>query len=46
LGAKEVKLVKYITSGEVNSNMEKVVGYAGIIIKQPAIIVWAMNLTG
>jgi AmmeMemoRadiSam system protein B len=33
LGAKEAELVKYMTSGEVNGNMEKVVGYAGMIIK-------------
>lgn len=33
LGAKEAELVKYMTSGEVNGDMEKVVGYAGMIIK-------------
>jgi AmmeMemoRadiSam system protein B len=33
LGAREAELVKYMTSGEVNGNREKVVGYAGMIIK-------------
>jgi hypothetical protein len=33
LGAKEAELVKYMTSGEVSGDMEKVVGYAGMIIK-------------
>ncbi len=33
LGAKEAELVKYMTSGEVSGDMEKVVGYAGLIIK-------------
>jgi MEMO1 family protein len=33
LGAQEAELVKYMTSGEVNGNMDKVVGYAGMIIK-------------
>jgi MEMO1 family protein len=33
LGAKEAELVKYMTSGEVTGDMEKVVGYAGMIIK-------------
>lgn len=33
LGAKEVNLVKYMTSGEVSGDMDKVVGYAGLIIK-------------
>ena len=33
LGAKEAELVKYRTSGEVSGNMQKVVGYAGMIIK-------------
>ncbi len=32
LGAKEAELVKYMTSGEVSGDMEKVVGYAGMII--------------
>ena len=32
LGAKEAELVKYMTSGEVSGDMEKVVGYAGLII--------------
>ena len=33
MGAKEAELVKYMTSGEVNGDMEKVVGYAGMIIR-------------
>ncbi|MBI4699075.1 MAG: AmmeMemoRadiSam system protein B [Nitrospirae bacterium] len=33
LGAKEADLVKYMTSGEVNNDYERVVGYAGVIIK-------------
>ena len=33
LGAKEAELVMYMTSGEVNGDMEKVVGYAVMIIK-------------
>ena len=33
LGAKEAELVKYMTSGEVSGDMEKVVGYASMIIK-------------
>ena len=33
LGAREAELVKYMTSGEVSGDMEKVVGYAGMIIK-------------
>ena len=33
LGATEAELVKYMTSGEVRGDMEKVVGYAGLIIK-------------
>jgi MEMO1 family protein len=33
LGAKEAKLVQYMTSGEVSGDMENVVGYAGMIIK-------------
>jgi len=32
LGAKEAELVKYMTSGEVSGDMEKVVGYAGMIV--------------
>lgn len=32
LGAKEAELVKYMTSGEVSGDMEKVVSYAGLII--------------
>jgi MEMO1 family protein len=33
LGAKEAELVRYMTSGDVSGDMEKVVGYAGMIIK-------------
>lgn len=33
IGAKKALLAKYMTSGEVNGNMDKVVGYAGLIIK-------------
>jgi AmmeMemoRadiSam system protein B len=33
LGAKEAKLVKYATSGDINRDYHRVVGYAGVIIK-------------
>lgn len=33
MGAKEAILAKYMTSGEVNGDMNHVVGYAGLIIK-------------
>jgi AmmeMemoRadiSam system protein B len=33
LGAKEARLVKYATSGDVSGDYEQVVGYAGIIVK-------------
>lgn len=33
LGAKEAKLVKYSTSGEVNGDFAHVVGYAGVLVK-------------
>lgn len=33
LGAKEAKLVKYATSGDVSGDYEHVVGYAGVIVK-------------
>jgi AmmeMemoRadiSam system protein B len=33
LGAKEARLVKYATSGEVSGDFDRVVGYAGITIK-------------
>ncbi len=33
LGAKEARLVKYATSGDVSGDYERVVGYAGLIIK-------------
>jgi AmmeMemoRadiSam system protein B len=32
LGAKQAELVRYATSGDVNGDMQEVVGYAGIII--------------
>ncbi len=33
LGAKEAKLIKYATSGEVSGDYDHVVGYAGVIVK-------------
>ncbi|MBI5049833.1 MAG: AmmeMemoRadiSam system protein B [Nitrospirae bacterium] len=33
LGAKKAALVKYMTSGDVSGDYERVVGYAGVIIK-------------
>jgi AmmeMemoRadiSam system protein B len=33
LGAREAALVKYMTSGEVNGDFSRVVGYAGIMVK-------------
>ena len=33
LGAAEAELIRYATSGEVNHDYQKVVGYAGLIIK-------------
>ena len=33
LGAKQAELVRYATSGEVNGDMQGVVGYAGIVIR-------------
>lgn len=33
LGAKEARLIKYATSGDVSGDYEQVVGYSGIIIK-------------
>jgi MEMO1 family protein len=33
LGATEAELVRYATSGDVNGDMQEVVGYAGMIIK-------------
>ena len=33
LGATEAELVRYATSGEVNGDMQEVVGYAGMLIK-------------
>jgi AmmeMemoRadiSam system protein B len=33
LGGTEAELVRYATSGEVNGDMQEVVGYAGILIK-------------
>ncbi|MBM15065.1 MAG: AmmeMemoRadiSam system protein B [Nitrospina sp.] len=32
LGAKKAEVVKYITSGEINGDKNKVVGYAGVIV--------------
>ena len=32
LGAKQARLVKYMTSGETSGDYEQVVGYAGLII--------------
>ena len=36
LAATEATLVKYATSGEVNGNLDRVVGYAGFIMTSPA----------
>jgi AmmeMemoRadiSam system protein B len=33
LGAKEAVLLKYMTSGEINRDLSRVVGYAGILVK-------------
>lgn len=33
LGAKEAKLLKYATSGDVSGDYERVVGYAGVVVK-------------
>ena len=33
MGAKEARLVKYMTSGETTGDMNEVVGYAGIVVK-------------
>ena len=33
LGAKEARLVKYMTSGETSGDYTQVVGYAGMVIK-------------
>lgn len=33
LGAKEAKLVRYATSGDINGDRDQVVGYAGMIIR-------------
>jgi AmmeMemoRadiSam system protein B len=33
LGAGEARLIKYATSGEVSGDFDRVVGYAGIVIK-------------
>jgi AmmeMemoRadiSam system protein B len=33
LGATEARLVKYATSGEISGDYERVVGYAGVVIK-------------
>ncbi|MFZ3090018.1 MAG: AmmeMemoRadiSam system protein B [Nitrospirota bacterium] len=33
LGAKEARLIKYMTSGEVSGDYDQVVGYAGVVIR-------------
>ena len=33
LGAREARLVRYMTSGEVSGDMDAVVGYAGVIVR-------------
>jgi len=33
LGAKDAKLIKYATSGDINKDYHRVVGYAGVIVK-------------
>ena len=33
LGAKEVELVRYATSGDITGDRDEVVGYAGLIIR-------------
>jgi MEMO1 family protein len=33
LGAKEAKLVRYATSGDITGDRDQVVGYAGIILR-------------
>ncbi len=33
MGAEEAELVRYMTSGEVSGDMDRVVGYAGMIVK-------------
>ena len=33
LGAKEAKLIRYATSGDINGDRDQVVGYAGMIIR-------------
>jgi AmmeMemoRadiSam system protein B len=33
LGAAEAELIRYATSGEVNGDLQEVVGYAGMLIK-------------
>jgi hypothetical protein len=33
LGARSAKLVKYTTSGEVSGDYERVVGYAGVMVR-------------
>jgi hypothetical protein len=32
LGAREAELMRYATSGDINGDRERVVGYAGIVI--------------
>jgi AmmeMemoRadiSam system protein B len=33
LGAKDVELVRYATSGDVTGDREEVVGYAGLVVR-------------
>jgi len=33
LGATQVELVKYMTSGEISGDMDQVVGYAGVVVR-------------
>jgi AmmeMemoRadiSam system protein B len=33
LGARDAELVKYMTSGEISGDMDRVVGYAGVIVR-------------
>jgi hypothetical protein len=33
LGARSAELVKYATSGDISGDLERVVGYAGIVIR-------------
>ena len=33
LGAKKAELIRYATSGDINGERDRVVGYAGIVIR-------------